>query len=150
MNRFSLLYLIVLTILLACNSPKNEDSRDKWKNEILNTEKEFAEMVLNEGIGKAFLHFAADDAVLMRNDKLIIGKTSIRGMHKNNMSKDQNVSLTWYPDFIDVSKSGDLGYTYGKYKFTVKDSLGNSKVNEGVFHTVWKRQEDGQWRYVWD
>ena len=150
MNRFSLSFLILLTILLACCSPKNEDNQAKWKNEILSTEKEFSDMVLKEGIGKAFMHFASDDAVLMRNNKLIIGKASIQEMYKNNMSKDQNISLTWYPDFIDVSESGDLGYTYGKFKFTLKDSLGNSKVDEGVFHTVWRRQQDGQWRYVWD
>ncbi len=31
-----------------------------------------------------------------------------------------------------------------------KDSIGNDIDNKGVFHTVWKRQADGEWRFVWD
>jgi ketosteroid isomerase-like protein len=56
--------------------------------------------------------------------------------------------LTWSPDFIDVSASGDMAYTYGKYNYTTTDSLGNVSEIEGIFHTVWKRQADGNWKFV--
>ena len=46
--------------------------------------------------------------------------------------------------------SRDLGYTYGHYTFSYIDSGGNKIENKGVFHTVWKRQSDGTWRFVWD
>jgi ketosteroid isomerase-like protein len=32
----------------------------------------------------------------------------------------------------------------------VKDSVGNKKDFKGIFHTVWKKQKDGSWKYVWD
>jgi len=58
--------------------------------------------------------------------------------------------LEWAPDFVDVSSSGDLAYTYGKFTFSFKDSLGNKVENKGIFHTVWKRQSNGEWKFVWD
>ena len=57
---------------------------------------------------------------------------------------------SWKPDFVDVSSSGDLGYTYGQYTFIRLDSIGNETASQGIFHTVWKRQSDGNWRFVYD
>jgi len=107
-------------------------------------------MVRSEGIEKAFLNYADDNAVLERNDVLIKGKRSIAQSFKDLPSSSTKVSLTWKPDFVDVSNAGDLGYTYGKYKYTSIDSLGKKHEAEGIFHTVWKRQPDGKWKYVWD
>jgi ketosteroid isomerase-like protein len=125
-------------------------SIEKWKNEIIETEKEFANMAMNEGVPKAFLTYSAEDVVLLRNNRLIISKDSLRESYNNRLSEFENVSLTWTPDFVDVSSSGDMGYTYGKYLYTVTDSIGNKNEIEGIFHTVWKRQTDGTWKFVWD
>ena len=117
-----------------------------WKQEILETEQSFAKMVKEEGIHKAFITYAADDAVLMRNNDLVLGKTNISLLYENQTSK----GLVWVPDFVDVSLSGDLGYTYGRYTFSHTDPDGNVVDSKGVFHTVWKRQAEGKWLFVWD
>ncbi len=148
-NILPVLLLISLMFYSSCSKTPNKESIEKWKIEIVNTEKEFANMAQKEGIPKAFLMYAADDAVLLRGEKLIIGKESIRASYKS-LEKSENTSLTWSPDFVNVSSSGDLGYTYGRYVYSVTDSLGNTKSSEGVFHSVWKRQPDGNWRFVWD
>ena len=119
---------------------------ENWKQEIRETEQQFAKMVQEEGIHNAFVAFTAEDGVVMRNDQVYKGKNAIDTLYKNSHTK----TLTWSPDFIDVSSSGDLGYTYGTYKYTFKDSTGTEKVNTGIFHTVWKRQPDGSWKFVWD
>lgn len=142
--------LLLTTFLYACNTGKGEDHIEKWKDEILETEKDFAAMAEQEGISEAFLFYAADDAVLMRNNSLIIGIEALQENFKNRKSTGDTVSLTWKPDFVDVSMSGDLGYTYGKYTYTSTDSIGETNKVEGVFHTVWKRQGDGKWKFVWD
>lgn len=144
------LLLSFCIVFTSCNSTPKEDPVEKWKNEIVAVEKEFAEMALKEGIPKAFLTFAADDVVLMRNNRLITGKAALAKTYENDESDVKDESLTWKPDFVDVASSGDLGYTYGKYQYTYTDSTGNTRVTEGIFHTVWKRQPDGAWRYVWD
>ncbi len=142
---------LILPILLflyfhACTS--NEDQVENWKNEIVETEKEFSAMAQKDGIPAAFVAFAAEDAVLMRNNTLVIGKEALK--ESVEATAAENVSLSWKPDFVDVASSGDLGYTYGQFIYTLTDSLGNENVMEGVFHTVWKRQADRSWKFVWD
>lgn len=144
------LMLLLSFLIYSCNANMKKDSIEKWKSEIVDTEQEFAEMALKEGIPKAFLAYAAKDVVLLRNNSLIIGIDSLRESYKNKKAELGKVSLTWKPDFVDVASSGDMGYTYGKYVYTTTDSIGNKNVVEGVFHTVWKRQADGKWKFVWD
>ena len=133
--------------MLSCERDNNlEAKKEQWKQEVINTETEFAKLLKEKGMHEAFVAFADENAVLMRNDDLIIGKEAIDERYSNFNSKN----LTWKPDFIDVSNSGDLAYTYGKYNYTYKDSIGNNQIDTGIFHTVWKRQNDGSWKFVWD
>jgi ketosteroid isomerase-like protein len=88
-------------------------------------------------------------AVIKReNDTLIKGKENIRAYYETRELK--NATVKWTPDFIEVSESGDLGYTYGQYLWTIISAEGDTSEFKGVFHTVWKRQDDGSWKYVWD
>jgi len=145
--RTSLLILIIS--FLGCTKSKNPQSVEAWKKEILDTEKAFAELAHTDGIQVAFMTFAADEAVLKRNEELIKGKLEIEGWFAKSKA-DSSVKLSWAPDFVDVSASGDLGYTFGNFKVQSTDSLGNVQESHGIFHTVWKRQLDGSWKYVWD
>ena len=149
MKRFILITYILPILFNSCIPDQKNESINRWKQEIVNTEHEFAEMAKNEGISKAFLTFA-DDAVLMRNNNLIIGKEALERSFESSKSNSGEVSLSWEPDFVDVSISGDLGYTYGRYLYTFIDSVGNVQLDSGIFHTVWKRQPSGEWRFVWD
>lgn len=144
--RFLILAFVFLT---GCQNP-NPSKVDQWKKEILATEKAFSDMAGEKGIPEAFLEYAADDVVLNRNDSLISGKDGLQQYYNKPANKDLKINLSWKPDFVDVSSSGDLGYTYGKYLFTVTDSTGKIQSKTGIFHTVWKKQSDGTWRFVWD
>lgn len=139
-------YTVLIIVLISCKPSTSDQVIEQWKQEIRETEEQFAKMVKEEGIHNAFVYFAAEDAVVMRNDIIYKGQNAIDTLYKNSHSK----SLTWSPDFIDVSSSGDLAYTYGTYKYTYKDSTETENVNTGIFHTVWKRQADGNWKFVWD
>jgi ketosteroid isomerase-like protein len=125
-----------------------EPQLETWRREVRDAEAAFAAMVRERGVGEAFLHFAAADAVLNRNDRLIKGKPAIREYFAGQTLRD--VKLEWTPEFVDVSASGDLAYTYGPYTFSAKDAEGKPVAAEGIFHTVWKRQPDGVWKFVWD
>ena len=147
------LLLIGLVILVAgsCNTKQDMSDTEKWEQEVIKTEQDFCKMAEEKGMSEAFLTYADDKAVLMRNNNLIMGKEAISNNFKSmKRSTSENVTLTWAPEFVDVSSSGDLAYTYGNYTQTIKDTLGNTQVSKGVFHTVWKRQADGNWKFVWD
>jgi len=141
---------VVLSIFVnSCQTtPSSQASPEKLKSELYAVEKEFCAMAQSDGVQKAFVYFAADSAVILRRSQLLKGKEAILKQYESFPRKGSK--LEWAPDFADVSASGDLGYTYGKYTLTSTDSVGHTTKNEGVFHTVWKRQPDGQWRFVWD
>lgn len=135
-------------IFFACRENKSE-TKEQYKNEIMQAEKEFEKMASEKGIAEAFWFFADSNAVIKRqNDTLIYGKDGIRKFYSNDSYK--NASVTWSPDYIDVDEQGNLGYTYGKYLWKAKDSSGKTEEFKGVFHTVWKKQANGEWKYVWD
>ena len=119
-----LIYFLILSglFVLGCHSDVSDEDVKIWREEIRKAEESFAQLAMDEGIHKAFTSFASKDAVLSRNNILIEGLAEIDSFYANQNS----TGLNWSPDFIDVSRSGDLGYTYGHYTFTKTDSLGNS------------------------
>lgn len=140
------LFGVVLVLIFSCNTSVEKESLIK---EIFNSEKAFEKMCAEKGIAEAFYFFADDSAVIKReNDTLIIGKEQIKEYYDKEFYKTAKVN--WAPDFIDVSEDGTLAYTYGKYLWVSKDEKGNDVEYRGVFHTVWKRQIDNTWKYVWD
>ncbi|MFZ1263392.1 MAG: hypothetical protein WAT34_07755 [Chitinophagaceae bacterium] len=135
-------------LLYSCK-PDAADQTEKAKQEIARTEKDFEKMAAEKGLEEAFWHFADSNAVIKRkNDSLVQGKENIKIFFSAEYFKTATVK--WSPDFIDASSSGDMGYTYGKYTWQSKDSSGTIEEAKGVFHTVWKKQKDGSWKYVWD
>lgn len=142
----TLTFLMATFIILTSCNTNSKDLSEQWKQEIRESEANFAALLNEKGLHDAFVAYAAEDATIMRNNKVISGKKAIDEHYKNVDTK----TLTWSPDFVDASKSGDLGYTYGTFQFTYKDSIGEEHVDTGIFHTVWKRQKDGSWKYVWD
>jgi len=139
--------VICIIGLAACHDTSTADL-EKTRQEVMAAEKAFNDMAATNGVKAAFLHFADSSAVLNRRGQIVKGKQAISDYFDTwNYSK---VSLTWSPDFVDVSKSGDLAYTFGNYAFEATDSSGQSVSDTGVFHTVWRKQADGQWKYVYD
>lgn len=137
-----------LVLLSSCARYTKQPDMNNCKTEIMLTEKDFEKMAADKGLSEAFSFFAADSAVIRARGKIVVGKTEIKNYYGSLPYK--NISLTWSPDFVDVSASCDLGYTYGKYRISFTDSLGKNNIDSGYFHTVWKKQKDGKWRFVWD
>lgn len=145
-EKLSALLSSLMIIMSCCNTSEAEII--KWESEIIATEKAFCDMGLKDGLVKAFEHYAAEEGVLRRKNKIVKGKAAIAQWYKNDVRP--NETLVWKPTHVDVSNSGDMAYTYGDFTFTYPDSLGIMKENKGIFHTVWKRQSNGEWKYVWD
>ncbi|MBK6967446.1 MAG: nuclear transport factor 2 family protein [Bacteroidales bacterium] len=138
----------LLLFLVACSGSNSGRDMQALKQEIEDTELAFSRMAVDSGIEAAFRAYAAPDAVMKRGNRLISGYDSVVDYLDKNRQK--GAELSWTPDFISVSQSGDLAYTYGGYVYTFPDSSGVIHKQEGFFHTVWKRQPDGKWKFVWD
>ncbi|MFM9838109.1 MAG: YybH family protein [Cyclobacteriaceae bacterium] len=143
MKKKSFFVLIVFAIF-GCQ-PKPD--LVKGAQEIRDAEAAFEKLAKEKSIAEAFYEYAAEDATINRG-QLIHGRDSIHKFYIN--AQMEKAKLNWSPDSVFVSDLGDLGYTYGKYKLVNPDSTGNEISQTGIFHTVWRKQKDGRWKYVWD
>jgi ketosteroid isomerase-like protein len=146
---------IILTVItiafLGCNKKEVVAKLDlePIKKEVLKAEDDFKTMAQTKGIPEAFYTFADSNAVIKReNDSLIMGKENIKLYYSDQ--KYQSAKVNWTPSYVAVSNDGTMGYTYGNYVWSIKDFQGKEREFKGVFHTVWKKQSDGSWKYTWD
>jgi ketosteroid isomerase-like protein len=141
--------LFLIPVIVLSGSCSHSMNSEEIKQEIFQTEKAFEKMAAEEGVAHAFYFFADEMAVIKReNDTLIIGKENIKNYYERKVN--QKATVTWTPDFIDVSDCGTWGYTYGKYIWRITKSDSSIAEYKGIFHTVWKKQKDNTWKYVWD
>ncbi len=96
---------------------------------MVQTEQDFNDLAQKEGIVKAFQTYAAKEGVIKRGNDIIKGNEAITNWYLEHAKPDE--TLTWQPDFVDVSKSGELAYTYGSVVFTSVDSIGTKKESRG-------------------
>lgn len=147
MKRFALSCFCLIYIILGFYEKLYAQNSE---TEILrNTDSVFSQYSAKYGMQKAFVKFSADKGVLLRPNHLpILGRKAIE-QYLDNVD-DSTTKLTWKPQFADVAKSGDLGYTYGTYCLQVKDENQKWKAYYGTYVSVWRKNDNGQWRFVLD
>ncbi len=138
-----LIYLAIAIIMISCN----EKSMNQWEQEVRNADIEFSNYSIEHGANAAFLKFAANDVVLLKPNMQPILSHQVLETYYQGKS-DTAFTLKWAPEFVKVSKSGDLAYTYGFWELLEKDNPDNPK--KGTYLTIWERQENGQWKFVLD
>ena len=93
------------------------------------------------------MSYWADDAVYMPpGQSALIGKEAIRQMVTESL-KIPGFKISWEPQSVTISKSGDMAYLIEKSQITMNDSLGNPKTEYYKGLTVW-RKEKGTWKNV--
>jgi len=93
--------------------------------------------------GQGWVEFADEKATSgVDHGKAAIGATF------DKLYARPGFSLIWHPTFAKVV--GDVGMTSGPYESHVQDAKGVDHRATGNYVTVWQRQQDGQWRFVWD
>jgi ketosteroid isomerase-like protein len=111
---------------------------------LTNHDREFSKASATQGALKSFQSYAAENVRLFRNGHFpFVGKPAIAAA----LAENKGV-LTWQPSGTDVSRSGDLGYTYGLYEIRTGDSA-HTLAAKGNYMRFWKKQGDA-WRVVLD
>jgi ketosteroid isomerase-like protein len=92
---------------------------------------------------------AADVAAIRPNLPIVRGKKAFVENWAHNL-EDPARTLAWQPLLVEVSKSGDLGYSIGSYELKKTDASGTQVIGTGKYMTVWRKQKDGSWKVVFD
>jgi ketosteroid isomerase-like protein len=114
---------------------------------LLRTDREFNAATQSRR-AEGWMSFMADDVVLLR-EKPTVGREAV-GAEIQKTFADPNFVLTWEPVRGEMFKSGDMGYTVGRWTASSISAQGQKRTSQGTYLTVWKKQADGSWKAIWD
>ena len=108
---------------------------------LLERDRNYASAQLKQQLARVYPVYAARDVRLYRPNSLpYIGVQAAT----EALATAQG-PISWQPTGGDVSRAGDLGYTYGTFEVT--DDA--KKVTKGSYVRIWKKR-NGMWRIVMD
>ncbi|MBW6498462.1 MAG: DUF4440 domain-containing protein [Bacteroidales bacterium] len=139
----AILTLTIAAFLLGCQT---EDPKAKALRTLTETDRlwcQSASTDLNE-----FISFLDEDVVwLFCNYPKLQGKEAVHAFY-TKAYENNPFTFTWTPDKIEVSNSGDFGYSYGTYNLVF---LNDSEIQPEIirdYATVWKKQSDNSWKVI--
>jgi ketosteroid isomerase-like protein len=110
---------------------------------ILDAEHDFMTMAKEKNTRDAFVFFLADNAVTFDNNGPQAGKKVWEARQADE------AWLYWEPTYSDIAASGDFGFNTGPWEYKPARTT-EKAVAFGHFITIWKKQNDGQWRAALD
>ncbi len=135
---------VLLVLIVGCTSKVDVE---KVKQELIEEDKKYALKALENGTAEAFTMYADTNALMLAEGaQPITGKDAI----SKAMEGLKSSIYQWEPEGVDVAASGDLGYTWGRYVVSLKNEKGDYTKHYGKYLTVWKKQQDGSWKYSVD
>ena len=135
-------FMATLIVIISCTkSVKTPET-----GQLMKADRDFSALSVKEGMHKAFLEFIADSGILLRDKAYpLVGKSALADLFSKG--SDTSFVLTWEPAFEKIAAGGDLGYTWGYFKNSVKAT---GEETRGTYLTIWQKQPDGSWKFVVD
>ena len=132
--------VFILGLLFSCTEKKPVPN----PKELIEADLAFSEYSAKYGIQKAFVEFAHDSVVKLKQYSMpIVGKQALIDSYAGK--SDSGLLLTWKPSDAAIAKSGELGFTYGIWTFIAKGD-----TSRGTYLSVWKKDKAGHWKYLAD
>lgn len=132
--------LFFLIIAAGACTPLKKISVD----DIINADRKFSARAGAVGYGKAFIEFAHPDAVILRKNSMpVVGREAIAAIY--SQVDTTGIKFSWEPISGQISKSGELGFTYGTYTLQK-----NGQILRGTYASIWKKDITGEWKYILD
>jgi ketosteroid isomerase-like protein len=109
---------------------------------LIQAEKNFAAYSLAHSTKEAFQQFIDSNSIMFDNGKPV---KAIEFWNK----KEKNAGvLNWWPQYAEISASGDFGYTTGPWTF--QQTKNDSIAARGQYTTVWHIDKNGEWKFLVD
>src|SRR5262245_43164522 len=121
---------IALVSLAACTAPPPNPAP------VIAAERAFAARAAAAGWLAAFRQYAAPDGINLTPEP---GNAQAWLAQQPG---DGGKNLAWWPIHAGISSAGDLGFTTGPVRIGTKPG--------GNYFTVWKKQPDGAWTWIFD
>lgn len=97
------------------------------------------------GMHAAYIDYIDSNGVLIRNNaQPLVGANAIDYIIRQ---EDSDITFSRKPRHAELSKSGELGFTYGIY---AKKYHSLDTILYGSYSSIWKKQSDGKWKLLLD
>lgn len=126
--------LLFALALCACATAPGAPEADPGA--VIAAERAFAARAGEIGWVPAFREYATADARM--------GQPGYPNAHAALPPDDGVRTLQWWPAFAGIARSGDFGFTTGPVSFD------EARTPRGHYFTVWRKQADGSWKWIYD
>ena len=136
--------LLACTVVFAAMSGMTRGQADlaRRADEVREIELAFAKTMADRNLA-AFRTFLAAETVFWNGEN-----TALRGPDQvvadwKRYFDGPDAPFSWRPETVEVLDSGTLAFSSGPV-------FGRDGARVGTFNSVWRRQDDGSWRIVFD
>jgi uncharacterized protein (TIGR02246 family) len=149
MSRLGLVLLVILSFgfLMGCQQAAS-DTHAADEAAIRAADATTLKAAQAKDVDRAISNYAEDAVWLPPNAPSVQGKQAIRAGWSQLLAIP-GLSIDWHIEKVDISRSGDLAYTYYRYQMTIP-AQGRAITDHGKDLAVWKKQGDGSWKMVAD
>jgi len=129
------------TLILSCLAlmPVAAFAQTQTPAPVVAAERSFAADRPALGITGSFTKWSTSDAI-------VIGGGAVRPVREayppETPRPADEPALDWWPSFAGIARSGDLGFTTGPMALAGRRT--------GHYFTIWQRQADGGWKWIYD
>jgi uncharacterized protein (TIGR02246 family) len=129
---------------------KPADTHDADVQAIRAVEAQWNQDYAARDVGKLMAHYADDTVLMAPGMEAVSGKDGIQNVMQR-MVADPAMKLQFEATVVDVAKSGELGYTQGRYTMAMTDPATRQVMHDhGSYVTVFRKQADGGWKAISD
>ena len=153
-TNFCITCLLALTIVLgACNLDAQTDVGSSDPNfateqeKLMTLERKWSDMY-GEGDVEGIAELLANESVLLApGEPPAVGYENVLALTRKLLAAEaaEGLSVSWEPEAVFVSSSGDMAYDYG----LAKTKLADGTVIKGSYLVVWTKEKD-TWKIAAD
>ena len=115
--------------------------REALRREVMAVERAFAASMADRDFA-SFTAFLSEEAVFLAGPRTLTGKEAVAAAWRP-FFEGPAAPFSWQPERVEVLATGRLALSIGP----VHDPSG---TQVGTFTSVWRREDDGAWRVVFD
>jgi ketosteroid isomerase-like protein len=150
-ERHKYLGFFCLLCALGCNSAQKQPESNHAADEaaVKQTDDNWSKAAQSKKVDDWLAYYSDDAVILPPNEQKASTKEDIR-KEIGTLLAAPGLSLSWQPEKVEVSQSGELAYTQGTYLLTMNDAHGKPITDHGKTLEIWRKQADGSWKCVAD
>jgi ketosteroid isomerase-like protein len=134
-------WAVAVVAFCTLPGPAGAESPADLQAQVRERERAFAKTMANRDHA-AFVAFLAEETIFLSGKGALRGKQAVAESWKG-FYEGPRAPFSWEPDAVEVLDSGRLALSSGP----VRDPEGK---RVGTFNSVWRRDDDDQWRIVFD